>query len=136
MRNDAMRNDTSSARIGERNAELWSLAAPPAIWAAHLLVSYATAAIWCAKIGGPDGPLAAARVAMAVYSAVAILGIALVGRRAWRRHRLGGPGGSRHADSEADRHRFLGFATVLLSGLSVVAVLYAALAIVFLRSCR
>jgi putative membrane protein len=32
--------------IVERNRNLWVLAASPAIWAAHFLVSYATAAIW------------------------------------------------------------------------------------------
>ena len=27
----------------------------PGIWSAHFLLSYATAAVWCAKMAGPDG---------------------------------------------------------------------------------
>lgn len=122
--------------LAERNRELWLLAASPAIWALHLMASYATVAIWCAKRFTADGSLAAARTAVAAYSAVALLGIVAVGWRALRRYRMGGEAGSRHADSAADRQRFLGFATVLLSGLSVVAVLYAALTIIFLRDCH
>jgi len=38
-------------------------------------------------------------------------------------------------DTPEDRHRFLGFATLLLSALSAVAVLYAGLVAVFIRSC-
>jgi hypothetical protein len=38
-------------------------------------------------------------------------------------------------DTPEDRHRFLGWATFLLSILSAIAVCYSALAAVFLRSC-
>jgi len=40
------------------------------------------------------------------------------------------------ADTPEDRHRFLGFATLLLSGLSAVAVIYTALVVVVFRSCH
>ena len=39
-------------------------------------------------------------------------------------------------DSVDDRHRFLGFATLLLAGLSAVGVLYAALAAIYFETCR
>lgn len=40
------------------------LVASPMIWAVHFLLSYVTAAIWCAKVGGAlDG----VRVSIAVY---------------------------------------------------------------------
>jgi hypothetical protein len=119
----------------EKDESLWLLAASPAIWAAHFLVSYATAAIWCAKIAGPDGSLSGARVAIAAYTAVALAGIGVVGWRAIVRARAAGSSAPLDADSPVSRHRFIGFATVLLSGLSCVAVLFEALAVVFIRSC-
>ena len=120
----------------ERNESLWQLVAPPAIWAAHFFASYATAAIWCAKLAGPAGPLGAARLVIAGYTAVALVVLAVLGLRAYRRGTHGGSTGTRHLDSPADRHRFLGFATLLLTGLSALAVAYAALVVVFVETCR
>ena len=39
-------------------------------------------------------------------------------------------------DTPGDRHRFLGFATVLLAGLSAVATLFAALVVLYFKDCR
>jgi hypothetical protein len=39
-------------------------------------------------------------------------------------------------DTPEDRHRFLGLATLLLAGLSVVAVVFTAIASFFFESCR
>lgn len=121
----------------ERPLYLWALAASPAIWAAHFLLSYGTASIWCAKVAGVGGSLSGARIAIAAYTAVALAGIALVGWDGHRRHR------HRHApdsephddDTPEDRHRFLGQATVLLSALSAVATVFEALVVVFVGSC-
>jgi hypothetical protein len=120
----------------EENATLWILAAPPAIWAAHFLLSYGTAAIWCAKVAGPDGSLSGARVAIAVYSVVALVGIAVLGRRGFQHHALAGSTSTHDFDTPEARHRFLGFATFLLAWLSAVAIFYAALPLVFVGSCR
>ena len=127
---------TTADVVAEKSASLWSLAIPPVIWAAHLLLSYGTAAIWCAKYAGPDGSLGPARAAIAGYTLAALVGIGVVGRRGWRAHRLGSAETPHDADTPEDRHRFLGFATVLLSGLSAVAVIFGALPAVFIRSCR
>ena len=56
------------SQTSEKHQSLWLLTASPTIWAAHFLLSYATAAIWCAKIAGPGGSLTTVRVAIAVYS--------------------------------------------------------------------
>lgn len=122
--------------LSEKKESLWTLAAAPLIWAAHLLLSYCTAAIWCAKFAGPGGSLDVVRLAIALYTCVGLAGILLVGRRGWKRHRYGDSPLPHDFDSPGDRHRFLGFATVLLAGLSGVAVLYQALAAVFIGSCR
>jgi hypothetical protein len=126
----------SRDRYPEKPAHLWALAASPSLWAAHFLLSYATAAVYCAKFAGSDASLAPARIAIAVYTVVALGGIAVVGWRGVQRHRTGAADVPHDDDSPEDRHRFLGLATALLSGLSAVATVYSALAAVFVGSCR
>jgi hypothetical protein len=122
--------------LPEKKESLWLLTVAPVIWSAHFLLSYITAAIWCAKLAGPGGPLGGARTAIAVYTAVALLGIGITGWIGLRRHTYGDAETPHDFDSPEDRHRFLGFATLLLSALSAVATLYVALAAVFVGTCR
>jgi hypothetical protein len=119
----------------EANQSLLLLTASPVIWAAHFMLSYLTAAIWCAKVAGHDGPLGGVRVAIAIYTVLALSGIGYIGWLAFRRHSYGTATLPHDDDTPEDRHRFLGFATLLLSALSAVAVIYAALAAVFIGSC-
>jgi hypothetical protein len=125
-----------NSELEEEKESLWRLAAAPTIWAAHLLLSYCTAAIYCEKVAEPDGPLAPVRVAIAAFTGVALIGIGYFGVRGWHSHRYGDSTLPHDFDSPADRHRFLGFATLLLSGLSALAVLWQALPAVFIGSCR
>ncbi len=125
---------------------LWLLTVAPIVWAGHLLLCYITAAIWCAKFAGPAGSLNGIPRAVAWYTAVALVAIAIVGWVGWRRHRYPSPPGQAQGrqtettthdlDSREDRHRFLGFATLLLSGLSAVGVVYAAVAATFFETCQ
>lgn len=124
------------SRLHEKNESLWILTVSPTLWAAHFLLSYLTAAVWCAKVVGRDGSLSTVRVAIAVYTVLALLGIGLNGWLGYRRHSFGDASTPHDFDSPADRHRFLGFATLLLSALSAVATLYVALAAVFIETCR
>ena len=119
----------------EERQSLWLLAAAPTLWMAHFLASYVTAAVWCAKVAGRGGPLGEARLWVAGFTAVALAGIAVTFVVGLRRHRLGTAATPHDLDTPEDRHRFLGFATVLLSGLSAVAVVYVALAAVFMETC-
>src|SRR5688572_25585949 len=121
------------SEISEKNQSLWLLTVSPVIWVAHLMLSYVTASIWCAKVAGPGGSLWSVRVAIAVYSVMALTGIAITGWIGYRRHRYGEAVLPHDTDTPEDRHRFLGFATLLLSGLSAVATLYAALVVFFFR---
>ena len=114
---------------------LWTLVAGPLVWAAHFLASYVTAAIWCAK-ALPGAPLGTARTALFAYTAVALVAIAWLGWRGWRRHRAGGQRPPHDEASVGDRQRFLGQATALLCGLSFVAVVYVALGVVLIGTCR
>ena len=122
--------------LREQHESLWRLAASPLLWAAHLLASYCTAAVFCEKFASGAGSLANVRVAIALFTLVALAAIGAVGWRGYRRHRYGDVNTPHDFDSPEDRHRFLGFATLLLSGLSAVAVVYQALPAVFIGSCR
>jgi hypothetical protein len=99
-------------------------------------LSYGTAAVWCVKFAGPERSLGPVQAAIATYTLMGLVLIALIGVRGWKRHGYGDSTLPHDFDSPEDRHRFLGFATVLLSGLSAVAVLYQALSAVFIGSCR
>jgi hypothetical protein len=115
---------------------LWMLTLAPTIWTAHLMLCYLTAAIWCARFADPGGPLGSVRSAIGWYTAIALIGIAIVGWEGFRRHRHGTETIPHDFDSPEERHRFLGFATLLLSGLSAVATIYVALAAVFCDTCH
>jgi hypothetical protein len=119
-----------------REESLWWLTASPSIWAVHFLASYLTAAVWCARFAPPDGSLTGVRWAIGAYTAAALLGIAAVGWHGLRRHAVGSATVPHDFDTPEDRHRFLGFATLLLSGLSAVAVVYGTFVIFVFRSCR
>lgn len=124
-----------SSPLAEKHDRLLWVAAPPAIWGAHFILSYATVAIWCAKQPAPGAPLGSARIAVFVYSAIAVLavaGIALRGLRQYQRARPPEPGD----DSREGRHHFIGFTLMALSGLSALAIVYEALTVVFIGSCH
>jgi hypothetical protein len=120
----------------EEKESLWGLIVSPTIWAAHFMACYVTAAIWCAKFAPRFGSLEPVRWAIAVYTVLALAGIAWNGFSGLRRHRFGAESLPHDFDTPGDRHRFLGFATTLLAGLSAVAVVFAAMVVVFFEDCR
>jgi hypothetical protein len=126
----------SSAPPSAGHYSLWLLTVGPAIWAAHLLLCYITAAVWCAKFVESGGALGGVRSAIAWYTVAALVGIGSVGWEGLRRHRHGTEATTHDLDTADDRHRFVGFATLLLSALSAVAVLYSALAATYFETCR
>jgi hypothetical protein len=130
-----MKAHDSASRLPESGESLWMLTIAPSIWAVHLLACYISAAVWCAKLVDPGGSLGGIRTAIGWYTVIALAVIGLVGWDGFRRHRHGTETTTHDLDSPGDRHRFLGFATVLLSGLSALAVLYAALASSFFEGC-
>jgi hypothetical protein len=120
-------------QLHEDRESLWWLASSPLIWGLHLLLSYGTAAIYCQKLACS---FASARLAIGVYTGLSLAAICAIAVRSYRRHRYGDAEGLHDFDTPEDRHRFLGFATFLLSCLSAVAVIYQALPAVFIGSCR
>ena len=122
--------------VSERNERLRRIAVAPTIWFVHFLLCYGTVSVWCAKLAGRTGGLGGARTAVAIYTVLALAGIAIVGWQGLRRHQFGMGDLPHDADTPEDRHRALGFATLLLSALSAVATIYVALAAAFIGSCR
>lgn len=122
--------------LRDRTTTLFILAAPPAIWGAHFLLSYVTAAIVCEKSAAPGSAIAPVQVAIAVYTTVALVGSVLIARWGWKRHKVGNSALPHDDDTPEDRERFLGFAAFLLSGLVTVAVIYLALSVALVGTCR
>jgi hypothetical protein len=115
---------------------LWTLFAGPTIWVFHFLFSYVTAAVFCAK-AGLLAELLPARLWIFGYTALALLATLGVGVYAWWQSGFGEDAQPPHdADTTADRRRFLGYATLLLCGLSFVAIIYGALPALLIETCR
>ena len=119
----------------EERQSLWLLAAAPTIWALHFLLCYITAAIWCEKMAGPEGRLGAARTAIWIYSIAALAAINWIGWIGYKKHTYGGGETPHDDDTPEDRHRFLGFSTLLLSGLSLIGVIFETLVLAFFWNC-
>lgn len=125
------------SRVVESRQPLWIVPGPLVIWAVHFMLSYVTAALWCGKAAaGPFAPLGTARAAIGAYTALALSGILVIGWVGYRAQAYGGASAPHDADSAADRHRFIGYATVLIAGLGAIAVIYSALAAVFVETCQ
>ena len=122
--------------VAERNASIWVLTVSPTLWAAHFGVCYVTGAIWCAKAPAAIAPLGGVRTAVFVVTLLALIGIAMTGWWGYRAHTHGSASLPHDDDTPEDRHRFMGYATLLLSGLSGVAVIYAALVVLFVETCQ
>lgn len=111
---------------------LWTLFTAPVIWAAHFLVCYVAVAIACAR----GAELALVRLGILGATVLALGGILLAALLAWRQWGFGAGDPPHDAGTRDDRLLFQGFATLLLAGLSFVAVLYQALPAAFLTDCR
>lgn len=121
--------------VADRPYSLWWLVVSPTLWAAHFMLCYVTAAILCGRFAS-ESSYGTVRAAIGVFTIAALAGIAVVGWLGFRRHRLGSAALPHDDDTPEDRHRFLGFSTVLLSLISAVGVIYAALAAVFIPTCQ
>lgn len=114
---------------------LWTLFTGPVVWALHFLVCYIVAAIFCEKPDLFGGDFDTVRTMIAAVTALALTMIVLSAVLAWRQWGFG-TGDPPHDDSTRnDRLGFQGYATLLLSGLSFVAVIFTALPALFITEC-
>jgi hypothetical protein len=128
-------NREPDSPVHERRQSLWLLTVSPVIWALHFLVSYLGAALWCGPLQAHGGGAVPLQMAVAGTALIALAGIGITGRAGWRKHSYGSETPPHDEDTPEDRHRFLGFATVLLSALSAIATVYVALSVLLIGSC-
>lgn len=126
--------------FGEEVSSLFRIALGPTIWAAHFLVSYGAAAIYCAKWGGGLESILWLRLGVGALTLLALAAIARTGLRAFRQWNAQDHRGLREVaadlvEEEEGRHEFLGHAALLLSVVSFVGVAFSALPVLYIRTC-
>ncbi|TIP25542.1 MAG: hypothetical protein E5X67_24260 [Mesorhizobium sp.] len=114
---------------------LWTLFTAPVVWAAHFLVCYIGAAIYCAKPELVGLGFSAVRAGIAAATVIALSLIALSAWLAWRQWGFGTDDPPHDDPTRRDRTLFQGFATLLLSGLSFIAVIFTAMPALFVTEC-
>ena len=115
---------------------LWTLFTAPTVWAIHFVVCYAAVAVYCAKAATFGVDFATVRLALAGFTVVALAVIVLSAYLAWRQWGFGSGDPPHDEATRKDRALFQGFATLLLSGLSFVAVVYVAIPLIFIAGCQ
>ena len=119
-------------RLRALKVTLWTLIVPPTVWAAHFLFCYLWVAISCAKLGAFER----FPVAFVIGTIVALAIITASGAIAWVQTRGRGDPPPHEEGTDVDRLRFLAKSTLLLAGLSFVAVLFTAAPALMLTDCR
>lgn len=114
---------------------LWTLIIAPTVWTLHFLACYILAAIFCAKPGLFPFDFDALRLIIGGMTALALVLIAVAGYQAWWQWGFGVHDPPHADDTADDRRRFQGFATLLLCGLSFIAVIYTAMPAVVMTGC-
>jgi hypothetical protein len=115
---------------------LWTLFTAPAVWAVHFVVCYAAVAISCEKAVVWNVDFNTVRIWLGVFTLLALAMIVLSAYLAWRQWGFGSGDPPHDGPTDQDRKRFQGFATLLLSGLSFVAVIYVAIPLFFIAGCQ
>jgi hypothetical protein len=113
----------------------WTLFTAPVVWAVHFLLCYVGTAVFCAKQDQLGLGFGAMRVGIASATLVALALIVLSVYLAWRQWGFGRHSPPHGDPTTHDRKLFQGFATLLLSGLSFVAVIFVAMPVLFIDGC-
>ena len=114
---------------------LWTLFTAPVVWATHFLVCYVGAAIYCARRDLFGFGFEIVRAGIAGATVIALAMILLAAWLAWRQWGFGMHDPPHDDPTSHDRALFQGFATLLLSGLSFVGVIFVALPALFMSEC-
>lgn len=128
---DEVKRETGSG------TDLWRVIISPSIWALHFLVCYVAAAIYCEKLGR-DAPLGDVRVLVIGVTVLALGGIFWSTLGLWRVHErsLTDNDFEYEHNTPEERHRFLSHVALMLSVLSAIAVIYVAIPMIYLETCR
>jgi hypothetical protein len=120
------------ARILALRVTLWTLIVPPTVWAVHFLFCYLWVSVSCAKLG--QFPRFTTAFVIGTGAALAI--IVAAGAIAWVQSRTPGDPPPHDEGTDIDRLRFIAKSTLLLAGLSFVAVVFTAAPALMLTDCR
>ncbi|MCO5731727.1 hypothetical protein [Rhizobium sp. SSA_523] len=115
---------------------LWTLFTSPAVWALHFIVCYVVMAVYCAKPGLFGLSFDSYRLILSGFTVAALAFIVFAAYLAYRQWGFGSEDPPHAGATDLDRRRFQGFATLLLSGLSFVAVVFTAIPLIFLAECQ
>ncbi|MDB5550479.1 MAG: putative rane protein [Rhizobium sp.] len=115
---------------------LWTLFTAPVIWALHFVVSYGAFSVYCAKASVAAFSFDTLRAALASVTVAALAVIVMAAWLAWRQWGFGVHDPPHDEPTHDSRTLFQGFATLLLSALSFMAVLYGALPLIFIEGCQ
>ncbi len=127
----------SQSEFGTGVGTLLKITLAPTIWAFHFVISYGAAAVWCEKLTA-QGDTVALQVWLIGLTAAALLGIIACGVVGWRVWGKGGYGADGHTPglgNTESRQGFLGHASVLLSVVSFIAVIFVILPVLMIGSC-
>lgn len=117
--------------------DLLRVIAAPVVWALHFLFCYIYAAIYCEKLGRAaplDEPTLVVIVATVV--ALALIGLSTLSLWRVRGRSLTDDDFEYEHNTPEERHRFLSHVALMLSVLSAVAVIYVAIPMLYLATCR
>lgn len=114
---------------------LWTLFTAPVVWALHFVLSYGAFSVYCAKAGEALFSFGTLKLALVIVTVAALAMIVVAAWLAWRQWGFGIHDPPHDEPTDHARKLFQGFATLLLSGLSFVAVIYVALPLVFIAGC-
>ena len=115
---------------------LWTLFTAPVVWAVHFLASYGAFSVYCAKPDAAGLSFGMLRLTLAAVTLAALAMIVVAAWLAWRQWGFGLQDPPHDEPSHRSRTLFQGFATLLLAGLSFMAVVYGALPLVFIEGCQ
>jgi Kef-type K+ transport system membrane component KefB len=115
---------------------LWTLFTAPIVWAVHFLICYVTVAIYCSKSASLAISYDGIRLALGGVTIIALAFITLAAGLAWRQWGFGTDDPPHDQPTRHERLLFQGFATLLLSGLSFVAVIYVSIPLIFIEACH
>ncbi len=114
---------------------LWTLFTAPVVWALHFLICYVGAAVFCEKPGFLGMDFDNLRIAIGLVTVLALAVIVMSAMLAWRQWGFGTDDPPHDDPTRRDRLLFQGYATLLLSGLSFVAIVFTALPALFVTGC-
>ena len=134
---NARRAHNEVERETGHGTDLWRVIAAPVVWALHFLFCYVYAAVFCEK-AGRGASLDQPTLVVIGATSVALGLIGLSTHHIWRvraRSLTDNDFEFEHNTPE-ERHRFLSHVALMLCVLSAIAVLYVAIPMLYLTSCR